>query len=489
VDRKRQHASWNALRAAPVALCILTTPSLPQDSLPRTAIASHQAYLALVVDRAKLIHLPFAANTVFVANPDIADVHVQDPTTVLVYGKKTGTTTVFGLGVHGEVVSYAVHVEYPTADIDGALAGHTPDARVRIASTPSGMIVSGTVASPAEAQTIRATAQQYLGEKEKLGFDVNVAQSTQVNLQIRVVEVTRQAEVNFGFNWGAISNNGSIAFGLLTGRAPLNAVVNSVSGTSTTSFGDFARNPSTPVLSSLGFGYRSPGGSVDMSTLLDALQTEGLVTVLAQPNLTAISGATSNFLAGGEFPVPVSQGLNQISIEWKNFGVSVDFTPTVLDANRISIKVRPEVSELSQVGSVVLNNITIPGITVRRAETTVELASGQSFAIAGLYQNNLSNTVNDFPGLGDVPVIGPLLRSSSFQRNESELVIIVTPFIVRPVAQASDLHTPEEKLTLSNDLDRILRGRVTAKPGEAGTQEGSADIPHLTGDAGFMLEQ
>ena len=442
----------------------------------------------VAVDKAQLLRLPHAAKTVFVANPDIADVHVQNATDVLVYGKKPGVTTVYVLGTDGRAISYSVRVEYPSGDISAAVANQAPNAQIGVASTPGGMVVSGTVASPAEAQKIRAMAQQYLGEKDRLLFNVGVNQSTQVNLQVRVVEVSRQAETNFGFNWSAVFNNNSIAIGLLTGRAPLAPVANSVTGTTTTSFGDFARDPSTMGLSSLGFGYRSKGGSVDISTMLDALQTEGLISVLAQPNLTAISGATSNFLAGGEFPVPVSQGLNQISIEWKRFGVSVDFTPIVLDANRISVKVRPEVSELSDAGSVVLNNVRIPGVTVRRAETTVELASGQSFAIAGLYQNNISSQIKNFPGLGDLPVLGALMRSSSFQRNESELVIIVTPYVVHPVSRTADLHTPEEGLVYSNDLDRILHGRLTAKQGKTSGAQGSADTPHLSGDAGFMME-
>src|SRR5262249_39812736 len=154
---------------------------------------------------------------------------------------------------------------------------------------------------------------------------------------------------------------------------------------------------------SLAFGYRSPGGSTNVNGIVDALQTEGLVSILAQPNLTAASGQTASFLAGGEFPVPVAQQNNAISVEWKKVGGALDFLPVVLDAGRLSIKVRPEVSELSDQGSVVINNIRVPSVTVRRAETTIELASGQSFAIAGLFQNNLSSTVNQFPWLADLP--------------------------------------------------------------------------------------
>ena len=226
-----------------------------------------------------------------------------------------------------------------------------------------------------------------------------------------------------------------------------------------------------------------------MSALLDALQSEGLVSILAEPNLTTISGEPANFLAGGEFPVPVSQSLQEVTVEWKRFGVSIDFTPVVLSPNRISIKVRPEVSELSDTGAVTINSIKIPGLAVRRAETTVELASGQSFAIAGLFQNNVSNEIKRFPGIGDVPILGALFRSSSFQRHESELVIVVTPYIVKPAASASALHLPNENVVFASDMEQLLLGRLTGKPGAITTPEPvTPDRPHLSGAAGFIME-
>jgi pilus assembly protein CpaC len=214
-----------------------------------------------------------------------------------------------------------------------------------------------------------------------------------------------------------------------------------------------------------------------------------LVTLLSEPNLTTTSGEPASFLAGGEFPVPVAQGLQEVTIEWKRFGVSVEFTPTVLDANRINVKVRPEVSELSATGSVTLDNITIPALAVRRADTTVELASGQSFAIAGLFQNNVQNQVQQMPWLGDLPVLGALFRSASFQRNESELVIIVTPYVVAPASGPGELHLPTEGIIFASDLEQLLLGRLTTTEGKVATPEpASADRPHLSGAAGLILE-
>lgn len=432
--------------------------------------------ISLDIDKAQVIHLPQAALNVFIANPDIADLQVPDHTSFIVFGKKAGRTTAFVTSASGAVTQYAITVTRPAGDIAADLRAQVPNATVEVTSLPNGLLVSGHVGSPAEAAKLKAVARQYLSDKESLTFDVKVDQATQVNLQVRIAEVSKQATKNFGFNWSAILNNGTIAIGLLTGRVPV------------TSFGNFIPSPAPNNFDSIGLGYRSPGGSVNISSLIDALQNEGLITVLAEPNLTTISGEPANFLAGGEFPIPVSEGNQQISIEFKRFGVSLSFTPTVLDANRLSIKVAPEVSELSSAGAVTINSITVPGLSVRRADTTVELASGQSFAIAGLLQNNASNNVQQIPALGDLPVLGALFRSTQFQRNESELVIIITPYIVKPAARTADLHLPSEGLVYANDIEQILLGRLTASKSESGSAAAGVSPPHLSGPAGFLTE-
>jgi pilus assembly protein CpaC len=182
---------------------------------------------------------------------------------------------------------------------------------------------------------------------------------------------------------------------------------------------------------------------MDILGALDAGETQGLVTTLSEPNLTALSGETAEFLAGGEFPIPMSQGLGTTSIEYKKYGVSLAYTPTVLANGRISIRVRPEVSELSSQGAVTLDNFTIPALTVRRAETTVELGSGQSFMIAGLMNNNAQSTIDKLPGAGDLPILGSLFKSQNFRKGQTELVIVVTPYLVRPVDDA-DIALPTD---------------------------------------------
>jgi pilus assembly protein CpaC len=442
------------------------------------AVPVAHAPVTIEVDKAQILQLSEPAATVFVANPDIADVQVpqasENPTNVIVYGKKAGDTTVYAVTASGKIIAYPISVKRQISEISDQLRKQVPQAKVDVASAPNGITMSGHVASPGDAQRLKSAARQFLGDKESLNFNVSVDAATQVNLHVRVAEVSREVDKQFGFNWQALFNNGTIAVGLLTGREPL------------TNFGNFIRGTSLPLPDSLGLGYRSSGGSVNVSTLIDALEQEGLVTVLAEPNLTTISGEAATFLAGGEFPIPVSQGLQQVTIEFKRFGVSVDFLPIVLDANRLSIKVRPEVSELSDKGAVIIDSIKIPGLSIRRADTTVEMASGQSFAIAGLFQNNVSNQIQRFPWLGDVPILGALFRSSSYQRNESELVIIVTPYIVRPTNNTNDLHLPTDGIVFANDLEQILLGKLTGDGDKASPPR--TDAPHLYGPAGFMTE-
>jgi pilus assembly protein CpaC len=249
---------------------------------------------------------------------------------------------------------------------------------------------------------------------------------------VRFVELSRSTARDLHINVGtpAARGNGT-GFQFLTGDeiTQSGGVTNATSNTATS----FAAL----------FGHIATSNG-DMTLLFDALETKGLSKTLAEPNLVTMSGDTANFLAGGEFPIPVPQGLNQVTVQFKQFGVSLAFVATILDGGRISLNVKPEVSELSSAGAITLNNVTIPALTTRRAETTVDLASGQSFAIAGLMQNNATLNLSKYPGLGDVPVLGQLFRSKSFQRHESELVIIVTPYLVKPVSRP--LTTPLDHL-------------------------------------------
>ena len=457
--------SWLALVLAVVAVCAAPRLALAETAAPPgwIAAAPDSGTLELDVDEAVIAAEPGPGATVFIANPDIADVQSPGNRRVIVIGKKYGRTSLYVFTAMGVASRYTVVVHRGAAAVAEALRAVAPGASIEVVRAPGGMTVSGHVTSPAQAEDLKAAAGQFLGDKEPLNFAVTIDGPTQVNLRVRVAEVSRSVTRNLGFNWNSVFNNGSFAVGLMTGRAGISSAL-----------GQFV---AATGQGALGVGYAS--GNVDLSAVVDALESTGLITILAEPNLTAISGASASFLSGGEFPVPISSTLGQVSVEWKKFGISVDFTPTVLDANRISIHVRPEVSELSDTGAVVINGFKVPSLEVRRAETTVELASGQSFAIAGLFQNNISSQIQKFPGLGNLPILGALFRSSSFQKNQSELVIIVTPYIVRPVDKPDDLHLPTEGVTFSSSLEQILQGRLMAADRSA----------HLIGDAGFMQEK
>jgi pilus assembly protein CpaC len=448
------------------AVVVVAILLMPTAGMAQTTGITVSAPITLEVDKAQLIQLPQPAKTVFVANTDIADVQVPTPQSFLVYGKKPGTTSVFAISDNGASSSFTVRVTRAVSDIAAAMHNAVPDGHFNVTSAPDGVTITGSVNSPRDAELVKAAAKQYLGDKETINFDLTVAAPTQVTLRVQIAEVSRTVSRSLGVNWSALGTIGSIAaLPALTLNANLDPIV--CVGTA---------------------GTICP--SANFNGVINALNSEGLATILAEPTLTAISGETANFLVGGEYPIPVPQGAQIVTIEYKSYGISLDFTPTVLDDNRIDIKVRPEVSQLTNVGAATLDGVTVPALTTSRADTTVELASGQSFAIAGLFQNNGQNQIQSIPGIGDVPILGALFRSSTFQRNESELVIVVTPYIVRPVSRPGDLLLPTQGLHYSSDLERILLNRLTARSPQAPatTPISRTSEPRLQGAAGFMLE-
>lgn len=443
-------------------------PAAAQQAVPTTDI------LELAVKKGQLVRLPAPANSVFVANPDVADVQVASPTSVFVLGLAAGNTTLYALGDNDRVVlSTEVQVGQPLKEIQELIGTEYPGATIRLRSTPTGVVVTGNVESGSMAEGIVTLTQQFLGEEDQVVNRLSVTAPTQVNLRVRVAEMSRQVTKELGVNFSGIGQIGNFTVTALTGRQLLDSA------------GSFLGSPSPDAFGS--FGGRYTNGDIDVTSLVDAMEQEGMVTTLAEPNLTALSGETASFLAGGEFPIPVAQSDDNITVEFKQFGVAIDFTPTVLSPERISMRVRPEVSELTDEGAIQIGDIRIPALSVRRTETTVELGSGQSFALAGLLQNNTKTTVSQLPGLGSLPILGRLFRSDRFQRQETELVIIVTPYLVRP-SSANDLPTPLDGFRPASDLERIFSGRLAKE----GTQTGSAGAVgvhgvRLLGDAGFTF--
>ncbi|MDB5474583.1 MAG: pilus assembly protein CpaC [Phenylobacterium sp.] len=425
------------LSALSAALALAAAGSAPGIAHAAAEVVGGTATrLALQSGQGRLIRLDRPAATVFIADPKVADVQVKSPTLIYVVGKSAGSTSLFAVDGHDQMIAnLGLTVGFDEAGLREALQRQAPNSHIEVTTANNALVLTGKVASAAEGADILRTAAQFIqgDDKERASRLINrltVEASNQINLRVRVAEVSHQANDILGFNWESMASIGQGVLGLATGRPVF----------STTTPRQVIRSGTADNVLA---GYTH--GSTDINVLIDALKQRGLVSILAEPNLTAVSGEPASFLAGGEYPIPVPQpggGSNQITIQYKKYGVSLDFVATILEGGRITLNVRPEVSQLSDVGAITLNGITVPALTTRRAETTVDLASGQSFAIGGLLQNTVSQDVKKFPLLGDAPILGALFRSKSFQKSESELVIIVTPYLVKAVDQK--LATPAD---------------------------------------------
>lgn len=422
----------------------------------------------------RLVELPGPAVTVLVADPRIARVQPASPTSLFVMGVNAGRTNLIATREDGSLVAeFDISVQpsgaaaaaagAPVAAAPAVSAGQVQSMirrmvrggqNVRVTMVGRGAIgLSGMVPSAADAQRAEAIAKAMGGESREVINNLTLLSGIQVNLRVRVAEISREVTRDLGFNWLGAFNDGTWQIGLRTGGGVVGTVIGALTGSSANTGG------------LVGLGYR--GGNWDINGIIDALAQDRLVTILAEPNLTAQSGEVASFLAGGEFPIPVGASNNSstITVEFKQFGVSLSFVPTVLSPERLNMRVRPEVSELSEANSIVFpvagGTVRVPGLTVRRAETTIEVGSGQSFAIAGLLSRTSSINNSALPGLGEIPVLGTLFRSDRFRRNETELVIIITPYLVRPVSDPRALATPLDTFRPATDLERVLLRRQT----------------------------
>ncbi len=426
----------------------------------------------LEANKGQLLRLVRPVDTVFIAEPGIADVQLKSPSLIYIFGRRPGETTLFAVDKREMVVlNTRVVVAHNLTRLKDMIRDFLPQDMIDVRSIEGTVVMTGSVQSAQQAEDLQRLATRVLGKDGEVINRVQVTGANQVNLRVRIAEISRDLNKQLGINWDVVRTAGNLAVGLAIGN-PAGAIGALI-----------AQAPTANGLSLSG-----STGRFDINALIDALDDEGLITVLAEPNLTAMSGETASFLAGGEFPIPVSQDDDTITIEFKKFGVSLAFTPTLLGSGRINLRVRPEVSQLSNAGAVQVAGFSVPALTTRRAETTVELGSGQSFAIAGLLQNNTNQSVEEFPGLAQVPVIGPLFRSTRFQNSETELVIIVTPYIVRPVS--TQLASPTDGFTPPHDMERVLYGanhRATPA-GPPSSPLGAGGSAGLIGPVGFILE-
>lgn len=436
---------------------------VPQPVAGIEIISNATDTLKLEVSKGRLVRLDSPATTVFVANPAIADIQVKSPTLIYVMALKPGDTTLFAVDEQEQVLAnFTVNVTHNLTRLEAAIRDLAPDSDISVASVEGAIVLDGIVSNASMVSDLKNLTRKFSPAKGAVINRLKVEASGQINLRVRVAEISRGVDKQLGFNWSLIGNLGGLAIGLASAN---------------------------PFAATLQQSLSLAGNvqSFNINAVVDALEQEGLVSVLAEPNLTATSGETASFLAGGEFPILVPDSNGSVTVSFKKFGVSLAFTPTLIGKSRISLHVRPEVSQLSTANAVTLGNFSVPALTTRRAETTVELGGGQSFAIAGLLQNNVTHDVSKFPGLGDIPVLGALFKSDRFQRNESELVIIVTPYIVKPVSQR--VAAPNDGYVPGHDLERLVIGGANHREKETGKNPTlPGGVRRLIGPAGLQVE-
>ncbi|HEV2100887.1 MAG TPA: type II and III secretion system protein family protein [Stellaceae bacterium] len=436
----------------------------PGVQVPTHVVPANGRPIVLEVDKGTLVELAQPASTVFVANPDIADVQVKSPKLIYITAKAPGETVIYAVGAEENVLLNApIRVSLDLSQLRQSLTRLVPGASISADSVGSNLVLSGSVASAGQAEKVRALATT-VATAVKGGQVINrlsVETPNQVSLRVRIAEVDRNILKQIGVDWTKFGPNNEVQFVTTNNFSPRNIL--SVSPGSTTIVnGAVVINPGVVTTAIPTSNFLTIGMfPFQAAATVEALATEGFITILAEPNLIAMSGQTASFLAGGEYPIPVVQSVAAgtaptISVQFQQYGVQLAFTPTIIDANHVNLRVRPEVSQLDYSNAVTENGFTIPALTVRRAETSIELGSGQSFALAGLLMHNTSQNISKIPWLGDLPVIGALFRSTKFQNNESELVIIVTPYLVKP--SSTELASPTQGFTPPHDVQQVLFG-------------------------------
>jgi pilus assembly protein CpaC len=482
--------SWKVLLGITAATA-LATATLADDG---------SDLIQVEINKGRMVKLSRPASSIVVADPVTADVQVVSPRLVFVHGKKVGETSITAVDSQDNTIfNSTVQVTHNLSSLTRAVKAAAPDADVGFKTVDGGLVMDGFANSVEESEHIRNIASAFVGDADKMVNMVTTGGSDQVMLQVKIVEMNRTDVKSFGINLqNAFSING-LSLQVLQGKDieidTGNALNGSVTEVDRTGLLDRSGSKYTGLLG------RWHGGK--MTSMIDALESQGLASVLAEPSLTTTSGKSANFLAGGEFPIPVRDGQGNISIQYKPFGVKLDFTPVVMSKDRVSITVSPEVSSINFDNPIEVSGLKNPIILSRKAQATVELGSGDTFMLAGLLKNDGSNNIDKFPGLGDLPVLGTMFRSQQFRNDKTELVILVTPYLVRPVAERKKMLTPESGYVPPTDFQRLLLGNLYQQeplveegeektpaqsvPAEAAVGEGD-QAPKLHGDGGFILE-
>ena len=414
--------------------------------------------LRLRVGHSKVLRTPFAITRISMADPEIADIILISEKEIYVNALAPGVTN---LSIWGKsrFTTTTVTVEADVTLLKEKLHQILPKEKIGVEAAGDSVVLSGEVSGPVAQETAVSLALPFAGgKKEKVVNLLHVGGVQQVMLEVRVAEISRSVLDRIGINANVLTRSGEFGVSQINQLASVTDLAR-VFGATT-----FTQVMSPNITALAGF----PGSGALWTLFFEALKQQGLGRVLAEPNLVTTSGQEANFLAGGEFPVPVPQsgvgGGSTITIEWKKFGVGLNFTPTVLDGGKISMRVNPEVSELDPTTGGVIQNFNVPGLRVRRMSTHVEVKDGQTFAIAGLLSEQHRDVINKFPLLGDIPILGTLFRSSSYQKNETELVVLVIPHLVKPMPPGAAVRLPTDKYVEPTDYEKYLLGYLQGRP-------------------------
>ncbi len=463
--------------------------------------------IVLPLDKAAIVELPRPAIDVLVSQPTVVDAVVRSPRRVYLLGRQIGQTNAFFFDSAGrQILNLEIQVERDLDALTDLLSRLMPDSRLSAEAISDTIILRGAVKNATEAANAKRIAQRFVDDDNKVVSMISILDREQVMLKVRIVEMQRTVVKQLGVDTDGVATLSNATLNLAA-----NTLINGQAG------------GGLEGVASRAFGAN---GDAALNFSFQALEQTGLIKTLAEPNLTALSGESASFLAGGEFPIPVGQDDDTISIEFKEFGVGLGFTPVVLNKGRINMKISTEVSELTFDNGFTLGSasnvvsqgegdefllidqdgdgdlelvpnpnftppqvvqtpgLVIPGLTVRRAETTVELSSGASLVMAGLLQEDLNNSINGVPYLKDTPILGQLFRSQDFQRAESELVIIITPYLVDPTHK-SKLTDPAQGFVPASDVQSIFLGKMVAAYGLQGS---GVQDKTLQGPLGFILD-
>lgn len=505
-------AQANGLRRSTHPSATLTPPTPYNPAHASTIRVSDRELgqnkgITLGRNKSVLIELPREMRDVVVSAPEIMDAVVQSSNRVYLIGKKNGQANAFFFDTNGDqMLTLEVVIEHDSGALEALLRRLIPGSNIKAEVLNETVILSGTVRSPVDSNRASDIASRFIvgpnsSQNERHASKVinmiGVDGEEQVMLKVIVAEVQRSLLKQFGINLGADINAGNFVTSLMTSNnLPLSAALG-LGGMPIPGFDPklddknlcagqtcfYNEGPTKSTFGNSGLTGSNQFGKSNISHAIRALERDGLVKTLAEPNLTAVSGESAKFLAGGEYPIPVVDTQGALSVTFKQFGVSVAFTPIVMSEGRISLKIETEVSEISSVGAVQLNGISIPALKKREAKSTVELPSGGSLALAGLLSDDVRQNIDGFPGLKDLPVLGTLFRSRDFVKQQSELVIIVTPYVVRPTAR-QNLARPDDGLTPATDMKANFLGHLNRVYGKG------QPVPDggLKGNYGFIVE-